>query len=129
MPGLWSSESRAYLRVEESSGTQEGGDIYHVIAGRMRRSYFLYKVNLHVQPSSCEKLINDDDEKSNPRGPGKGTNVLRNASSSAIRRSARWCVSPSELPRELGHPGFGAGTFGEVCSCSSGLFVPKTPFL
>ena len=60
LPGLWSSESRAYGRAEESSGTQEGGVIYHVITDRMRKNYLLYKVNLHVRLSSCKKLINND---------------------------------------------------------------------
>ena len=32
----------------------------------------------------------------------------------AIRRSARCCVTSIELLSELGHPGYGAGTFGEV---------------
>ena len=85
---LWASESRAYGRAEESSGTHEGAVAYHVIAGRMRKSYLHYKVNLHVRPSSCKILINDDDEKTD----AKGTEVMRSASPSAIRRSARCCI-------------------------------------
>ena len=100
-PGGWKSdklvaclgrgrqESRAYGKAEESSGTQEGGDTYHVIAGRKRKSYLVYKVNLPLRPCSCKKWINDHDEKTDARGPGKGTKVLKSASSSAIRRSAR----------------------------------------
>ena len=33
------------MRAEESSGTQEGGNIYHVISGRTRDSCLVYKVN------------------------------------------------------------------------------------
>ena len=42
------------MRAEESSGTQEGGDIYHVISGRMRNRCLVYKVNFHGRPFSCE---------------------------------------------------------------------------
>ena len=74
-------------RAEESFGTQEGGDTYHVIACRMGKSYLVYKVNLPVRPCSCKKWINDHYEKTDARGLGKATKVLRSASSSAIRRS------------------------------------------
>ena len=45
------------------------------------------------------------------------------------RRSAICCVTSTKLLGELGHPGYGAGTFGAVRECCLGLFVPKTPFL
>ena len=47
--------SRAYGRAEESSGTQEGGKIYHVTSGRMRKSHLVYKVNLHGKPFSSKR--------------------------------------------------------------------------
>ena len=81
LPGLWSIESRANGRAEESSGILEGGDTYHVIAGRMKKNYLFYKVNLPIRPCSCKKWIIDDDEKTDARGLGKGTKVLRSASS------------------------------------------------
>ena len=48
LPGIVGIRVRAYGRAEESSGAQEGVVTYHVIAGRMRKSYLLFKVNLHV---------------------------------------------------------------------------------
>ena len=42
------------------------------------------------------------------------TKVVRRVPSLAIR-SKRCCMSSTELLGELGHPGYGAGTFGEVC--------------
>ena len=73
--GSWSIESRAYGRAEETSGTQEGRDIYHVIAGRMRKSHLVYKVNLQDMPFSCKSQLDSYDEKTDARGPGKGTKV------------------------------------------------------
>ena len=65
-PGGWKSDklvaclgrghqSQEPMEELKSSGTQEGGDTYHVIAGRMRKSYLVYKVNLLVRPCSCKK--------------------------------------------------------------------------
>ena len=46
---LWASESRAYGRAEELAGTHEGAVAYSVIAGRMKKSHLVYKVNGHVE--------------------------------------------------------------------------------
>ena len=51
------------MRAEECSGTQEGGNIYHVIPGRTRNSCLVYKVHLHGRHFSCKIQINDYDEK------------------------------------------------------------------
>ena len=75
---LWALESSAYGRADELAETQEGVVVNHVIAGMVRKRCLLYKVNLHVR-SSCKMLINDDD-KIDARGPGRGTEVLRSAS-------------------------------------------------
>ena len=45
----WASESRAHGRAEELAGTHEGAVTYSVIAGRMKKSHLVYKVNLHVE--------------------------------------------------------------------------------
>ena len=49
----------------------------------MRKSDLVYKVNLQVRPYSCKGQINNHDKKTDARGPGKGTKVLRSASSLA----------------------------------------------
>ena len=41
---LWVSESRAYGRAEELAGTLEGAITYSFIAGRVKKSYLVYKV-------------------------------------------------------------------------------------
>ena len=59
----WLSGSCMVIRVKSLwkswwvFGTQEGGDTYHVIAGRMSKSCLVYKVILPVRPCSCKKCI------------------------------------------------------------------------
>ena len=48
-------QSQQPMAELKSSGTREGGDTYHVIAGRMRKNYLVYKVDLLVRPCSCMK--------------------------------------------------------------------------
>ena len=45
----WALESRAYGIAEELAGTPEGVVTYSVIAGRMKKSHLVYKVNGHVE--------------------------------------------------------------------------------
>ena len=60
------------MRAEESCETQEGGNIYHVISGKTRNRYLVYKVNFHGNPFSCEIQINDMMRRSLPEGSVKG---------------------------------------------------------
>ena len=45
----WALESRAHGRAEELAGTHEGAVTYSVIAGKMKKSHLVYKVNGHVK--------------------------------------------------------------------------------
>ena len=98
------------MRAEECSGTQEGGNVYHVFAGKTRNSCLVYKVNLHGSPFLVRYRSMIMMRRSSAGGSGKGAKVVRRGSSLAIKRSARCCVTSTELLRELGHPGYGAGT-------------------
>ena len=76
------------MRAEESSGTQEGGDLYHIISGRMRNSCWVYKVNWYGRPFPCKTQINDYDEIF-VRGSGKGVKVVRRGPSFCDRKMLR----------------------------------------
>ena len=45
----WAFESSAHRRAEEIAETHEGVVTYNVIAGKRRRSYLVYKVNVHAK--------------------------------------------------------------------------------
>ena len=45
----WALESRAYGIAEELTRTPEGVVTFSVIAGRMKKSHLVYKVNGHVE--------------------------------------------------------------------------------
>ena len=45
----WMVEWRAHGRAEELAGTHEGAFTYSVIAGKMKKSHLVYKVNGHVK--------------------------------------------------------------------------------
>ena len=64
------------------------GTVFSVIAGKMRKSHFIYKVNGHAKLVWRQIKQNGNTEKIDESGPGKGTEVTRIASQSAIRRSA-----------------------------------------
>ena len=70
------------------------GAVFSVIAGKMRKSHFVYKVNGHAKLAWRQTQQNGNAEKINESEPGKGAEVTRSASPSAIRRSIRCCVSP-----------------------------------
>ena len=47
---LWALESRAHGRAELLlAGIHEGAVTYSVIAGKMKKSHLVYKVNGHVE--------------------------------------------------------------------------------
>ena len=47
-PESWAFESSAHRRAEELAEMQEGVT-YNVIAGKRRRSYLVYKANVHAK--------------------------------------------------------------------------------
>ena len=69
-------------------GHKEGGNLYHVISGRMINSCLVYKVNLYGRPFSCKTQINDYD-KIFVRGSGKGVKVVRRGRSFGDRKMLR----------------------------------------
>ena len=88
----WASESRAHGRAEELAGTHKGAVTYSVIAGRMKKSHLVYKVNGHVEFVWWQRLQIGNAKKTDEKGPVGGAEAARSASPSAKRRRARCCV-------------------------------------
>ena len=55
------------------------GAVFSVIAGKMRKSHFVHKVNGHAKLVWRQTYQNGNAEKIDESGPGKGVEVARSA--------------------------------------------------
>ena len=65
------------------------GTSFSVIAGKSERKHLVYKVNAQARLVWRQSQQNGNAKKIDEKGPGKGAEIVRRASASAIRRSAR----------------------------------------